>query len=1603
MVKQQGIDNSKINQSELKYSCSAGEVSVNLFNDRVLFEHSDISIGANNYKIAVSHIYNSLFDEKISLKYGDGIDDYFKTGMGKGFKLNVQQYLIKDTDGSEYIYTDGVGYRHIFKELGNGSYYDTSGLGLILQIQSKEMVISDVSGNKMFFDRCFPGAGRLVRTVSCHNDKLAKIYHYNTEGQLDVIYDNRKPNTIIAFDYNQETGLLNTISCKQNSRIRLQVAYFYETQGNDDNLVQIKNTEDSSLFTYKSLGGQMEYVASLQDKSALKFEYDSYGRISGVISGAANLTSQREGDEDLLVSGNVLCGKALCGEYLHTYNIIFPDGNIKNRNYFISNDFQDLKKYVKVRNQMNKTNNEINDVNIIYYFNSKGFTTAILEAENGNLDNLKTLEKVPGKQIPLGGTITSEKINNQNVYTFQSNSALTINDSRLNDIKYYRKNKCPSYPSYYISFWLKVNGVFNNPKVRMTIESKKDLLGPKSYDSGEVFFDNTAIGVWQSVTIPVKISQQYVEEITLSFLDGSASISCSVADMRVCYTPSKKYYLRKEKDSNYGTMDDAVEIKYSVDGTSEIVKQIDSDFYMSDKDLQATYLSLFTAKNIKKSKYTLSVCDCTKKILVTQTKIRTKNKDGAYDDFPLDIETSTDDKFNERAFFYYESKSPDEKLCTIGDVYYYKSTPIPFGNSQPWVDPHHISGTPCIGQITRALKDSSKTETITYIDLNGKVLMEQDEYGVQAWYKYDDFGNVTRKIIRNKDDDIFEGERLVFNATTGETESSVTTPTKNYIKTNYHDPLGYVVSSESPYDLITTYEYDTYGNRLKSVQNNIKLENSRKEKYSKNILEYDESNRLSMVTPADSDSNFGGYGYQVKYSKFSEPEKYYLISGEDKAQQLLTEKIIDYTNRKSKTRQYRQDQQNPDELVISVDKYGRTSRMEEKSYGESDYKSTTFKRQNLNESAGAEEVTEMYDPYEDRTYSYSYDDFNNCTGYTVNSGKTSGSDFLSIQQTGENKISYNLNASKVAYTTETTYDDSKFLSPQIKKTMDLVLPSRLNDGSTEYTYDGLGRITRKLHRTIDKYADVSIVNTVTVYRPGTTLKEKITTGSSCSSKNINLYEYTYTYDYYGFIDTSHYKRTEIDSNGTSTETQDETSYTYDKAKRLKEIRDESTTGEYIYNADGSIELETEEIKRNIGTDHIITTIKKQYFYDKGRLKCIKKTDEKFQESVIEFGYDNIGNCTHYKRSGTQPANMKWERGGLLKQYVNASAFYYYNGQGNRYKKTVEGKDIIYNLDGEKLLSEKRENDKLIFAYDAEEIIGFYYVSEDTEKVMQIGMYMYVKDVQGNVIAIVKKDKEVARYKYDAWGQCRVEKNIDGMGVMNPIRWKSQYYDTESGLYFMGGRYYSPEIRRYLSAASAESMMGNAAMIYGLNPYLLTLTNPINMCYNGNTINTNIELSYDPEALSNWELFWNKYGRFVLGTVELLAGLALCLTGYGGGLGVGLIIGGGSTLISEGLTSAGMNSRGAMQVESTLTIAAGVLLCFTAMAPLGASLIGAGACGLIGGLISERVGGNYSVGWVIGNVVGGILGSYAYQGVQAIRKPYNQCGRECFIAGTLVLC
>lgn len=53
------MDKSKINQTQLDFSCGLGLANLNLNTGRLLFECPGLSIGANNFQISTSLIYNS--------------------------------------------------------------------------------------------------------------------------------------------------------------------------------------------------------------------------------------------------------------------------------------------------------------------------------------------------------------------------------------------------------------------------------------------------------------------------------------------------------------------------------------------------------------------------------------------------------------------------------------------------------------------------------------------------------------------------------------------------------------------------------------------------------------------------------------------------------------------------------------------------------------------------------------------------------------------------------------------------------------------------------------------------------------------------------------------------------------------------------------------------------------------------------------------------------------------------------------------------------------------------------------------------------------------------------------------------------------------------------------------------------------------------------------------------------------------------------------------------------------------------------------------------------------------------------------------------------
>ncbi len=81
-------------------------------------------------------------------------------------------------------------------------------------------------------------------------------------------------------------------------------------------------------------------------------------------------------------------------------------------------------------------------------------------------------------------------------------------------------------------------------------------------------------------------------------------------------------------------------------------------------------------------------------------------------------------------------------------------------------------------------------------------------------------------------------------------------------------------------------------------------------------------------------------------------------------------------------------------------------------------------------------------------------------------------------------------------------------------------------------------------------------------------------------------------------------------------------------------------------------------------------------------------------------------------------------------------------------------------------------------------------------------YLYRLNGSNDVVGIMDSEgKELVTYEYDAWGNIV---NIIGnqtLAERNPYRYRSYYYDRESGFYYLVNRYYDPATRRMLSMDS----------------------------------------------------------------------------------------------------------------------------------------------------------------------------------------------------------
>ena len=343
-----------------------------------------------------------------------------------------------------------------------------------------------------------------------------------------------------------------------------------------------------------------------------------------------------------------------------------------------------------------------------------------------------------------------------------------------------------------------------------------------------------------------------------------------------------------------------------------------------------------------------------------------------------------------------------------------------------------------------------------------------------------------------------------------------------------------------------------------------------------------------------------------------------------------------------------------------------------------------------------------------------------------------------------------------------------------------------------YTYDNLNRLsTVKKNGTVEatytydtngNRASLTYANgVVTTYSYN--LANWITNLSNKNSDGETLSSYSYTYY------TSGNQASKTDNTGKVT------SYIYDDLGRLKQ--ESESTGlvvKYTYNSSGNrIQM------RVTGTENYNVS----YIYNAANqlISEGKTVDEVL--TITEYTYDANGNTLTI----TSPESLQVNTYNLFNQLVstningNCSA-YAYNTNGIRTAKSVNGVCTTFLLDGGNVVGEVQSGE-----VTATYLRGANLISRETDTSEQY----YIFNAHGDVTGLVNNSQTVEKtYDYDAFGNEKEPSATD----TNPFRYCGEYFDKETGTYYLRARYYDPSIGRF---TQQDTHWNTANMIYGDNP------------------------------------------------------------------------------------------------------------------------------------------------------------------------------------------
>ena len=222
-----------------------------------------------------------------------------------------------------------------------------------------------------------------------------------------------------------------------------------------------------------------------------------------------------------------------------------------------------------------------------------------------------------------------------------------------------------------------------------------------------------------------------------------------------------------------------------------------------------------------------------------------------------------------------------------------------------------------------------------------------------------------------------------------------------------------------------------------------------------------------------------------------------------------------------------------------------------------------------------------------------------------------------------------------------------------------------------------------------------------------------------------------------------------------------------------------------------------------------------------------------------FAYDSSGNPTKYKdstltwegkrpvkyaESDTKYTDLSYDGNGMLTGIMQVQNYVIWGGAvaTNVYSKEItrDGDRIlsekVTNIDGTLLTNEVKN---IKYCYDADGICGMF---------VDGNQYFFRRNIFGDVTEIYDKNGvKKAEYAYDAWGTCYLMLDTDGVGSLNPFRYRGYYMVSCIGLYYLTTRFYDYTTGRFLNAdVPSVGMESGFNIPEGCNLYSYCLNNPI---------------------------------------------------------------------------------------------------------------------------------------------------------------------------------